>query len=511
MKLYSFEYPENKNRKALYFRNQNGTTSYDTYFNSFPASQYAKWTGIKEIYFEAECLADSTAELCSALIENKKYKTQILEKKEIKKGEHFILKADISSLKKNTVIFPRFKITDSSESFCIKNASWNCNDNTKTHNVKIASVICTYNREEFVKKNLNLLKDSECVKDGSLKVFIIDNGNSLKINKDDFSFAEVIPNKNLGGSGGFTRGIMEVLKFNAQVEEKEKFSHILLMDDDIEFSKEVIYKTKTFLSILKPEYFSCITGGAMFNLDAPCLQHENGAKYTSLFISSVKHNLDFSKKESLIKNMDKKKFDYQGWWYCAIPIENIKTAGLPLPLFIKADDIEYSLRIKKMFGKDSIITLNGIGVHHKPFTAKLSPYLVYYSVRNRLIVNALRKRTTFITGIMLIFARYITMLLKNRHMTFFLEKAFLDFLKGPDFLLTCDGEILNRELISLQKNAESQRKKSLLFCFLKSIPVVIKLSFMMLFKYGKSVRSYRKSFNLIVSEKEWKKRLNLEK
>ena len=31
---------------------------------------------------------------------------------------------------------------------------------------------------------------------------------------------------------------------------------------------------------------------------------------------------------------------YAGWWYCCIPVEHIEDRGLPLPVFVRGDDVE---------------------------------------------------------------------------------------------------------------------------------------------------------------------------
>jgi len=46
---------------------------------------------------------------------------------------------------------------------------------------------------------------------------------------------QLIPNKNVGGSGGFARGLVEALQENT-------YSHFLFMDDDIELDSESIYR-----------------------------------------------------------------------------------------------------------------------------------------------------------------------------------------------------------------------------------------------------------------------------
>jgi len=44
---------------------------------------------------------------------------------------------------------------------------------------------------------------------------------------------QLIPNKNVGGSGGFARGLVEAL---------QEYLPILFMDDDIELDSESIYR-----------------------------------------------------------------------------------------------------------------------------------------------------------------------------------------------------------------------------------------------------------------------------
>ena len=36
---------------------------------------------------------------------------------------------------------------------------------------------------------------------------------------------------------------------------------------------------------------------------------------------------------------------YAGWWYCCIPVKKIDRSHLPVPLFIRGDDVEFSVAI----------------------------------------------------------------------------------------------------------------------------------------------------------------------
>lgn len=83
----------------------------------------------------------------------------------------------------------------------------------------------------------------------------MDNGNTLT----DHAFPEFvryIPNKNCGGAGGFTRGMLEAVKL-------KKFTHVILMDDDIFLEPEVLERTRCFLSVLKKEYEDAELAGSL--------------------------------------------------------------------------------------------------------------------------------------------------------------------------------------------------------------------------------------------------------
>ena len=82
--------------------------------------------------------------------------------------------------------------------------------------VKIALNICTYQREEYIHRNLSLLRASYFLIGekpnyyGKLHIFIVDNARKLKIREDEYT--HLVYNKNTGGSGGFQRGIEEIRK-----------------------------------------------------------------------------------------------------------------------------------------------------------------------------------------------------------------------------------------------------------------------------------------------------------
>ena len=247
------------------------------------------------------------------------------------------------------------------------------------HDVSLCAVICTYRREEFVKKNVDVLRK---LSRGALKdklfTFVIDNGQTLPDFSDET--VRVLKNKNAGGAGGFTRGLIEGLLLRANY----PFSHYLLMDDDVAFEPESILRTAALLSYRKEEYLDAFVSGGMLRLDAPTIQAES-ADFWDLDRGAVvprKHNFDLADFRAVVKNEVEEPINYSSWWFCAMPAETVREDNLPLPLFIKRDDIEYGLRNGKRF-----LTLNGIGVWHEPFEKKRPAMLEYYYIRNRLALD----------------------------------------------------------------------------------------------------------------------------
>ena len=152
---------------------------------------------------------------------------------------------------------------------------------------------------------------------------------------------KVSPNKNAGGVGGFTRGIIEAMSLAKQ----RDISHVLLMDDDAMIEPASLEVTYSFLSVLKEEYQDYTLAGSIIQLNKPYLQYEEGAQWNQGAIEALKHKVDLREVKVLLLNEDEsEKVEYAGWWYCCIPLSVISKENLPLPLFIHRDDVEYGLR-----------------------------------------------------------------------------------------------------------------------------------------------------------------------
>ena len=323
-----------------------------------------------------------------------------------------------------------------------------------TQKVKLAVDICTFKREEYVKRNMNILKrdilenpDSPCYQ--KVWVHISDNASSLAGIVDSQPGITVDTNANLGGVGGFTRGIIETKKR----EKEEGFTHILIMDDDATISSAAVEVNYLLLSYLKKEFFGYTVGGKLMVLDAPFIQFEVGAQWNAGDIVPLKSEWDVRNYKDVLKSeIEDKKVEYQGWWYCCIPLSEIDENNLPLPIFIHRDDIEYGMRT----GKGRFIYMNQICIWHEAFAGKMPGMLDYYDIRNHCITNAIHCPDYTAKD----FKKFLSIwvwrnIAKYRYKYVdYNIKAVEDFCKGIDWLLETDGGQLHRELMAMNYQAK---------------------------------------------------------
>ena len=232
--------------------------------------------------------------------------------------------------------------------------------------VILAHVICTYRREETVSEKIELLRpllsDNYCI-------IVVDNGCALP--EIDEEYLRIIHSPNYGGSAGFARGMMEALRTEA--------THILLNDDDAEIEPDAIRRTIEYLSQLPPEKKDVCISGIMLDSHKPYIVYEAGAQISDGNLIPLKHGADISTDEGLLALEEQEYIDFANWTYFCVPVSLVKEHGLPLPMFVREDDVEYGLRLKA-----EIVTVSGVYVKHPTYTSDYNPVNYYYYVRNRL-------------------------------------------------------------------------------------------------------------------------------
>lgn len=250
------------------------------------------------------------------------------------------------------------------------------------NDVELALGICTFKREEFVTRNVNqvieqVIQNPESPLYQHVEVYVSDNGQTLPQDSFNSDKVHLYPNKNLGGAGGFTRAMIESVLYR----ENSPFTHVILMDDDIVLDCNVLERNYKFLQYLKPEYQKAMIGGELFELDKRYLQFEAGAAFRGTVIQSYNQRWDMRKPEPVAANEIENPMNFNGWWYCCIPVSYIREDNLPIPVFIHRDDVEYGMRNEK----EGTILINGICVWHPQGPNKAPVAMNYYDVRNDLI------------------------------------------------------------------------------------------------------------------------------
>ena len=310
----------------------------------------------------------------------------------------------------------------------------------RIRDINISLATTTFKKQEYIKRNIELIKENVLFEGSDLKghlfVHVIDNDRELDPKELDSEDLKVYMNNNVGGAGGFTRGMIEALK------RKDKPTHVLLMDDDVMVMPESLFRTYYLLRLLKDEYKKCFLSGAMFDYDIREKQyedvgyvHKNDGSY-----GPIKKAMDMRVIENLVAN-ENYSFDvedaYAGWWYCCIPVEHIEERGLPLPVFVRGDDVEFSLRNKPGF-----IALNGICIWHVGFAGKFNAAMELYQVhRNSFVIQAasgICQDEDFLGRIKTMFWKDITRFAYNN--AELLIDSIDDYLKGPEYLKNLDGE-----------------------------------------------------------------------
>ncbi|MBQ8720271.1 MAG: glycosyltransferase [Clostridia bacterium] len=415
------------------FANAGERVSFDTYFNSFSYTKYRRYTRVDTVYLSLDIEGEARVLLCTFDGEGE----EIIDEK-LCTGGTVTLSADLSALPELGILYP--VIIPTGEVF-IRGGEYSAAVTPSDVNVAIA--ICTYRREDAVRHNLEILSGYEF----SIisRVIVVDNGNTLTPSDTESDFIKLYPNKNYGGSAGFTRGIMEAYRAS--------FTHVILMDDDVIIYPEALERMSVFTSILKDEYKNAHLSAAMLSSTKPYYQHEMGARWDGQRIKSFKNALDIRERATLIENMRDEPLEYGAWWCFCLPLSDVDEFGLPLPLFIKFDDVEYGTRCTK---NAPIVTLNGVAVSHEDFDRKYGIYLEYYNVRNQLITLSLRKRYTALGCTFRLAKATAKNLFLYRYSAMEpIFRAFGDFLLGADYLMSTDAEELNRSLIASNPKALS--------------------------------------------------------
>lgn len=460
-KLYSLTDTVEKAKEPLYIRgikerkehailmHKGEVLDFTTYFNSLSLKKWKRYTTIKALQLALQL--EGRFQVIFHLYDEKANVRDISVEAEL---PHFSYSMNAEELDGVLLGFSLQCISDTGEYF---GGQWN-GEFTQWEDKKIGISITTFKREKYLKRTMTLLHDFQ--KDHPwLSVLVVDNGSTLEEMQGDRF--RVIHNRNFGGSGGFTRGMIEYVEQGA-------VDYVLLMDDDIVLETSALERTFALLSGLKEEYMDSFLSGAMLSLERPCIQYENTARWGKIRLHGEGKNLNLVNASNLVQNekVPSQKNRYGAWWYCAIPVHRIQEIGYPLPIFVKGDDMEYGIRNHR-----EVMSMNGIGVWHQSFQSKMSPVVNYYSDRNMLIINNYAEGCDFCTFAAAVVGRGVKRTFQGNLLGIHcLNQALIDYNKGLTGLTAISSEEKMNQILYMIKSPSSLLSfTSLLLNIIKSL------------------------------------------
>lgn len=430
----------------LYYHRQQEQVIYDGYFNLFYIEKRKKYTEYEKLWLEIHakgysevCLYHDGEELSRIKLEPEQERDYVLE---------------FPYEKYETGCF-WFSLTEVGTEQSLRGMFAGELSEEKVRSVRIGVDICTFRREHYVCNTLQklqhrILAGHKLDVSDNVEVFVIDNGRTLdqyepaqKLVTELGEKLHIIPNKNAGGSGGFTRGMMEIL----DCKEQSGFTHVLLMDDDAVTEPDTLVRLYGFLSGLKEEWKCMTVGGSLLREEEPdvlfCAGEwwKDGVTVPGPCSKLNLRNREQAACEGLLK-AEKEHELYSGWWCCCYSLDTVRGDNLPIPFFIHHDDIEYGIRNRAA----GITFLNGVNVWHRDVELSMPGVNMYYDVRNTLIEMALQNtgKNAAIKSVLRWFAGSIRRL---RYQDASLVcRGIEDFLKGYQWLYEQEPEQLHQEI-----------------------------------------------------------------
>lgn len=409
--------------------------SFATYFNAFPASYWRRWTIVSAVELRVVVTGEATVMVYRSNARGDVFRVTSRKTSPLDGSLSFELPLDNFG---DGGWYWLELIGGQHQGAILESAEWVAAvEAPKRGTVTVG--ITTFNRPD---QCVDLL---ESLSTGPLDLvdtlLIVDQGNQLVSDDPRFPAVsaalgeklKVIRQPNLGGSGGFARGMYEAA-YNGTSD------YVLLLDDDVLIEHEGLLRALTFGDLARTP---TIVGGQMLNMYIRSMLHAFGEtvnRYRFFWgpAPHTHHALDFAKSslrdtEWLHRRID---VDYNGWWMCLIPTQTVRDLGLALPIFIKWDDAEFGLRAKE--AGVPTVTLPGAAVWHVPWTEKddTIDWQAYYHARNRVLVALLQ--SPYPNGGRLLYESLLVQLKHSLAMQYSAAElrlwALNDILSGPDHM-----------------------------------------------------------------------------
>lgn len=411
-----------------------------TFFNAFPAGYWRRWTRVDAVQFSARVRGRGTIMLFRSSGRGLFEPAGTIDVNAPTRATTVRAELAMTGLMDGGFFWFDAKAGDSDD-LTIEDAAWSVPVEARRGSDGTLSIaITTFNRAPYCLNQLKAIAADANVRGRLDTIYCTDQGTDLV--RDEPGFAAVakdlgsqltyVRQRNMGGSGGFARGMYETVKAG-------KSDYTLLLDDDAISEPESIMRAVQFADYCtRPT----IVGGGMFHLDNRTMlytlgERYNRASYWTQPAAGLEYNHDFATQPlrdspKLHRRADS---DFNGWWMCLIPTQIMREIGLAQPLFIKFDDVDYGLRAED-HGYHTVC-LPGVAVWHQAWHAKdpSRTWEGYYLYRNHWICSLLhctKPSWHFLYGMLFDDAKAgVELVYSAMHLH---HLALRDIMRGPEYI-----------------------------------------------------------------------------
>lgn len=411
-----------------------------TFFNAFPAGYWRRWTRVDAVQFSARVRGRGTIMLFRSSGRGLFEPAGTIDVNAPTRATTVRAELAMTGLMDGGFFWFDAKAGDGDD-LTIEDAAWSVPVEARRGSDGTLSIaITTFNRAPYCLNQLKAIAGDANVRGRLDTIYCTDQGTDLV--RDEPGFAAVakdlgsqltyLRQRNMGGSGGFARGMYETVKAG-------KSDYTLLLDDDAISEPESVMRAVQFADYCtRPT----IVGGGMFHLDNRTMlytlgERYNRASYWTQPAAGLEYNHDFATQPlrdspKLHRRADS---DFNGWWMCLIPTQIMREIGLAQPLFIKFDDVDYGLRAED-HGYHTVC-LPGVAVWHQAWHAKdpSRTWEGYYLYRNHWICSLLhctKPSWHFLYGMLFDDAKAgVELVYSAMHLH---HLALRDIMRGPDYI-----------------------------------------------------------------------------
>ncbi len=411
-----------------------------TFFNAFPAGYWRRWTRVDAVQFSARVRGRGTIMLFRSSGRGLFEPAGTIDVNAPTRATTVRAELAMTGLMDGGFFWFDAKAGDGDD-LTIEDAAWSVPVAARRGGDGTLSIaITTFNRAPYCLNQLKAIAGEANVRGRLDTIYCTDQGTDLVRDQPDFtavakdlgSQLTYVRQRNMGGSGGFARGMYETVKAG-------KSDYTLLLDDDAISEPESIMRAVQFADYCtRPT----IVGGGMFHLDNRTMlytlgERYNRASYWTQPAAGLEYNHDFATQPlrdspKLHRRADS---DFNGWWMCLIPTQIMREIGLAQPLFIKFDDVDYGLRAED-HGYHTVC-LPGVAVWHQAWHAKdpSRTWEGYYLYRNHWICSLLhctKPSWHFLYGMLFDDAKAgVELVYSAMHLH---HLALRDIMRGPDYI-----------------------------------------------------------------------------